>query len=470
MPDRPGSQPWREIEEIVGRSNPAELDAFLDTLAPSDVARAISRLDDEVRAHVLTLLEPEDAADLMEELSDAQGADILEDLPAHQAAAIVDEMESDERADVLAELDVEDAEAILSRMDPEEAEDARALLRYEPDTAGGIMVTEFLAYPMDQCVSDVLDDLRENAELYSDFGVQYAYALNEQGSLVGVLRLRDLVLAPSSAPLNQVMIPNPIYVEVDTPLEDVDHFFDRYTFVGVPVIDAAGKLVGVLRRGDAEEAISERSDKAFMQFGGIVGGEELRSMSVFERSFRRMSWLTLNLILSLGAATIILFFEPTIEKFVLLAFFIPVIGNMSGCSGNQAVAVSIREMALGLIKPQDYLRVLAKEAQVGVLNGLALGVLIAGIAFLVGSVASHSGSGEVATGLGVAVNLPLLALVVGCALGLNTLVALSLGGLVPLLLRALRVDPALSAPPIVMTLSDMCGFAILLGLATWLLV
>ena len=437
---------WEHIEAIVKSNDPKALDTFLDTLSSSEVARAISRLDEDAQNRVLTLLEPEDAADLIEELSDAQGADLLEDLPASQAAAIVDEMESDERADVLGELDTDDAEAILNRMDPEEAEDARRLLTYPPDTAGGLMITDFVAYPMTMRVADVLADLRKNAEEYSDYGVQYVYAISENEALVGVVRLRDLVLSRSDAPLPSVMMPNPLYALVTTSLEELDHMFERCTFVALPVTDESGKLVGVVRRAFVEEAQGERAEEALMRFGGIVGGEELRSMPILFRASRRLSWLTVNLLLSLVAAGVILAYEETVRDWIYLAFFIPVIGNMSGCSGNQAVAVSIRELTLGVIKPEDYARVFVKEAQVGLVNGLTLGIVLAGIALLL--------SGNL-----------LFAGAVGIALAVNTLVALALGGLVPLALRGLNLDPALAAPLAVTTIADMCGFSLVLTLA-----
>ncbi|MCP4641632.1 MAG: magnesium transporter [bacterium] len=447
MSDESRRESWEEITAIVeSGGSPADLDTFLDTISPAELARALSRLDDPSRTAVLTLLNPEDAADLLEELSDAQGADLLEELAPPQAAAIVDEMESDERADVLGELDSDEVEAILREMDPEEAEDARTLLTYPPDTAGGLMVTEFVAYPMSMTVRDVLQDLRKNAEMYSDYGVQYVYVLSEEERLVGVVRLRDLVLSPGDLPLPKIMIPNPLYALASTELDELDHVFERYTFVGLPVTNEQGTLVGVVRRSDVEEAQGERAEEALMRFGGIISGEELRSMPVTSRAFRRLMWLVLNLGLSLCAASIIMFYRETMDAFIELAFFIPVIGNMSGCSGNQAVAVSIREMSLGLIKPEDYVRVFIKEAQVGVLNGLAIGGLIAVVSY-------------------VWLQNPMFSLVVGSALAINSVVALSLGGLIPLVLRRVHADPALAAPLAVTTLADMCGFFLMLSMA-----
>jgi len=451
MPELRAQEPWIGIEAAIKHRDSRELSDCLDALSPADIARGISRLGAEDQERLLTLLEPEDAADLIEELPDSQAADLIEDLPASQAAAIVDEMESDERVDVLAELDHSDAEAILREMKPEEAQDARALLSHPPDTAGGIMETEFVVYPQSRRAADVLKDLRENIELFSDYDVQYVYVASEAGTLVGVVRVRDLVLSRGDAHLQSIMIANPVYVNADQSLDEVIQVFDRYPFVGLPVTNTEGKMVGIVRRGDAEEAVGERHERSLMRFGGIVAGEELRSMNLLSHSSRRLGWLCLNMVLSLTAASVVLGYEATIQEVFVLVFFMPVICNMSGCSGNQAVAVSIRELSLGLIKPQDFLLVLSQEIKIGIINGVVLGTLLGCVAMFLWPAN------------------PALALVIGCAFSLNTLIAVSLGGLIPLLLRALKVDPALAAPPMLTTVTDMCGFFLVLTLATLVL-
>ncbi len=445
--------PWIELKAVIQRGDEDKLLALLEDLPPGEVARALTRLEVEERNSLLGLLGPEEAADLMEELSDAQAAEIIDDLPPDKAAEIVDEMESDHRADLLGEMEDDDAEAILLEMDPTEAEDARALLEFEEDTAGGIMVTEFVVYSQEYTVADVVKDMRENAERYSDYGVQYAYVATPEGRLVGVLRLRDLLLSRADRQLKEIMIANPIYVLADTPLEELLHFFDRYSFWGVPVTDEDGRIIGVVRRADAEEAAGEEHERALLRFSGIIGGEELRSMPLRRRATGRLVWLAMNVFLSVLAASVILLFEGTISQVFALVFFIPIVGNMSGCTGNQAVAVSIREMALGLIQPSDFVRVWLKELSVGAINGVVLGFLIGVIAYLLNGVLWNDS--------------PYIAVVIGVAFTLNTLVAVSLGGLIPLMLRLIHADPALGAPPILTTLTDMFGLLLVLAIATF---
>ncbi len=450
MPDQAKMEPWDTLEGLIEKGSSGDLHEFLDTLSPSEVARSISRLSEGDQADLLTMLEPEDAADLIEELSDAQGAELMEDLSAEQAAAIVDEMESDERADLLGEMDDEDAEAILQRMDPEEAEEARQLLEHAHDTAGGLMVTEFVVYPQDLLVGDVLDDLRTNAEAYSDYGVQYAYVSSDRGTLVGVLRLRDLVLSPNDKPVREVMIVNPVSVLVSAPLEEMEHAFDRYQFSGLPVIAPEGDIVGVVQRADVEEAHSEKTERTFMRFSGIIGGDEIRTASIAGRSGARLWWLGINLVLSLVAASVIIVFQDVVDKVIALAALIPVLVNVSGCSGNQAVAVSIREMTLGLIRPRDFMRVVQQEVIVGVINGIVLGVMLGGFILL--------WKGDWRLGLAV-----------GLALALNTVLAVGLGGAIPLVLKRLNIDPAVAAAPMLTTVVDMCGFFLILSLAAALI-
>ena len=440
-------EPWEEIEAILEAGDTERLKAFVEALLPGETARAVSRLQEEDQTRLLTLLPPEDAADLLKEISHAQAADLIDDLPPPQAAAIVNQMPSDEQVDLLGELKAEEAEAIVQEMDVEEVKDVRQLSQYPPDTAGGLMITEYLVYPDHYKVANVLDDLREHTEKYSKYDVQYVYVISQNRTLVGVLRPRDLLLSAKETPVTRIMIPEPMHVPTHCPLDELVQFFDRYGFFGAPVTDEQLKLVGIVRRADVEEAVGDRADRTLLKFSGIVGGEELRSMSLPVRTFRRLSWLSINIVLNVVAASVIALYQDTLAAAIALAVFLPIISDMSGCSGNQAVAVSLRELTLGLVKPYEIFRVLLKEAAVGLINGVALGLLLGGVAW------GWKGN-------------PYLGLVVGGALALNTLVAVCLGGMIPLMLRRMKMDPALASGPILTTVTDMCGFFLALSFAT----
>ena len=441
---------WEELGAAAEAGDAERAHKLIGSVPAGELGWVMSRLDVQEQAGILRLLDPEAGADVVEQLEDVHAAGVMEELPAIDAAAILSELRSDHRADLVAELEDEAAEAVLAAMPRREAEAVRALVEYRPHVAGGLMVTEYLAFPLHATASDVLSELRGNVELYADYQVQYIYVVDRAGRLAGVLRLRDLLLSRPQTPLADLLVSDPVSVRDTMALDELEDVFDHHRFLGVPVVDRTGRMVGIVRRVEVEEALAERADSDYLKTQGIVGGEELRTMPLLVRSGRRLSWLSVNVVLNVIAASIIVLFEETLASVIVLAAFLPIISDMSGCSGNQAVAVSMRELSLGLVHPNEALRVWLKELGVGLLNGLALGLLLGAVAWL--------WKGNLVLGM-----------VVGGALALNTVVAVSLGGTVPLLLRRLGFDPALASGPILTTVTDMCGFLFALGFATLLL-
>ena len=441
-------QPWERLKALAEARNSKGLEAYLDEIGSSEAFRALLRLDLAARERVLTTLSPAEAADLIEEIPDEHAADLIEELPAPHAASILNEMESDDQADVLASMDPADAEAILAHMAPEEAEDARRLMPYARDVAGGLMVTEYLSYPENAEVGTVIDDLSRRAEegLSAE---TLAYVVSPAGRLVGGLPLRSLVLSRRNVQLAALARTSPC-VAADMALEALEDFFERTEARSVPVVDVQQMLIGVVYQEDVAQAMSARAEQDYLKMQGIVGGDEIRTLPVAVRARRRLSWLSVNILLNIVAASVIAFYEDTLSAVIALAVFLPIVSDMSGCSGNQAVAVSIRELSLGITKPFDVLRVWLQEIKVGVINGVVLGILL--------GLAAQLWKGN-----------PWLGLVVGGALAVNTMVAVSLGGVVPLVLKSLRFDPATSSGPILTTVTDMFGFFLVLSFATLLL-
>jgi len=444
-------RPWEELEDILEKADVSEMARYLDELPAEEVARALSRLSADDQTEIIHMLDWEDAAELMEQIPNSLAADLLSQVPADDAAQVLNLMQSNERADLLSEFDEEEAEAILEAMQPEAATDARLLSSYPPEVAGGLMITEYLWHYETAVVDDVIRDFREHAEIYSDYDVQYTYIVTEDMILIGVLRLRDLLLSPRQRKIKDIMIRSPLSVRDDTPLTELGRFFDEHEFIGVPVTDADGRLIGIVRHEDVDDALIDRADSDYLKSQGIVGGEELRSMPIWRRSSRRLSWLSINIVLNMIAASVIAFYQDTLSAVIALAVFLPIISDMSGCSGNQAVAVSIRELSLGLIKPFEVFRVWMKEISVGLINGVVLGLLLGAAAYL--------WKGNIYLGM-----------VVASAMAINTIVAVSIGGCVPLVLKWLKSDPALASGPILTTITDMCGFLLVLSFATMMLV
>ena len=442
--------PWETLSGLIASKNSVEATKFVETLSPPETARAISRLTGEEQLRLFSLLSPKDAADVIEDISEAQAADLVEDMPSEQAAAIMEELSSDHLVDVLGEMDDEASQAILAKMDLKDAAEARMLLEYSPDCAGGLMISEFLVYKIDNTIQDVLDDLQANRREYVDYHVQYFYVVDREEKLAGVLRMHDLLFPARETQLTQVMIPSPLHVSDKASLKELEEFFEEHHLFGVPVVDKDRRLVGVVLPNAIEEAVNKRKTKTFLRLSGIIGGEEFRTMPLFSRSGRRLSWLSMNIVLNIIAASVIALYQDTLAAVITLAVFLPMVSDMSGCSGNQAVAVSMRELSLGLVRPAELLWVLAKEAKVGIINGLVLGLLLGGVAYF------WKGN-------------PWLGLVVGGALAANTLVSVTLGGMLPLVLKRLKLDPALVSSPLLTTVTDMCGFFFVLSFAAAIL-
>ena len=418
--------PWKILSDLIAAENSDALMRFIETLSPPETARTISRLTEEEQHGLFRLLSPGDAADVIEDIPEIQAADMVEDMPSEQAAAIMEELASDHLADVLGEVDGDARRAILAKMDREDAAEARMLMKYPTDCAGGIMISEFLAYRVDDTIQDVLDDLQAHRSEYADYHVQYFYVVDREEKLVGVLRLHDLLFPARGTRLTQVMRPSPLCVSDKASLRALREFFDEHRLFGVPVVDHGQRLVGVVLPDDVEEAVSKQKTKTFLRLSGIIGGEEFRTMPLLSRSGRRLSWLSMNIVLNIVAASVIALYQDTLAAAITLAVFLP--------------------MVSGLVRPGELLWVLAKEAKVGIINGLVLGLLLGGVAYF------WKGS-------------PWLGFVVGGALAANTLVSVLLGGMLPLVLKHLKLDPALVSSPLLTTVTDMCGFFFVLSFA-----
>jgi magnesium transporter len=424
------------------------LEALLEAMPASEAVRVLLRLKPEDQQKLLTTLNPGDAAELIEEVPDQHAADMVERLPAIKAASIVQQMQSDDQADLIADIEGEEAEAILAAMPPQAADGVRRLIEYGPATAGGLMMTEVFAFDHTETVRDVLRQLTsDDAELDRYHG-QHPCVVSTARKLLGVVSLRSLLLSRRDTSLTAIMS-TPLSVTPDTPLDQLSDFFDEHDFLGVPVVDEANTLLGVVSRTAIAEAALERADADQLKIQGIVG-DELRSMPTLVRARRRLSWLSINVVLNIIAASVIALYEETLAAMIALAVFLPIVSDMSGCSGNQAVAVSLRELTLGVAKPIDVVRVWLKEVSVGIVNGVALGLLLASAAFL--------WKGNI-----------FLALVVGGALATNTVLAVSIGGTVPLVLKRFGIDPAVASGPILTTVTDMVGFLLVLSFAAALM-
>ncbi|MBX3378491.1 MAG: magnesium transporter [Phycisphaeraceae bacterium] len=408
--------------------------AYFGTLNQVEAAEVLASIADDARVREVLLWLPRE-----------QSGAILASIEPGRAAGVIAGLPSDERADLLAAIDEDPRAAIQALLPAAARRDAARLLAYPPDTAGGLMETEFVAYPAGASVRDAIRDLRSNQKKYSVIGVQYVYLLDEENRLFGVAPLRDLMLAAEDSLLSSLVTRTPATVRDTTSLHDVAATFDEHPFLALPVVDESGVMLGVISRADATEGEQEEAEDDYRLSQGIVGGEELRSMPVGIRLRRRSAWLGVNLLLCLGGAAIVAIHRDTLAKAIVVAAVLPVISATSGNAAMQAAAVTIRELTLGVIDPAAWRRVLAHELMLAALMALPLGCAVGLLSNLWGAPWT----------VGAAV---------GIAMALNAIIAIGIGATCPLLLRRLSVDPALASGPIATTLADVTGFALTLTL------
>lgn len=430
--------------EAIEASDSQQVEKIVEAISSQEALRQISLMDSDERDAFISMLEPETAAELIEEAPAELAASLIQDLDSSVAAKIMEELQTDTQADMVQEMEWEDSEAILDAMEPESADSVRRLSQYDPDTAGGLMELEVFSFPVGATVGAIIKRMTSEDEEFERHRGQHPYIVDEFGKLIGVVSLRDTLRSKRATPLADIMN-SPISVLPETGQNELAILFDENPFLGIPVVDNQGLLLGVVSRIELAEAELERAEQESLSRQQI--GDELRSMPTLLRSRRRLAWLSSNIVLNIIAASVISAYEETLAAVISIAIFLPMVSDMSGCSGNQAVGVSMRELSLGLTRPIDLFHVLRKEFSVGIINGIALGVLIGMVAW-------------------VWKDNAYLGLVIGLALSINTIVAVSFGGTVPLLLKHFGIDPAVAAGPLLTTVTDMVGFFLVLSLAT----
>jgi len=452
MNDQPNKDRDEELEvreeslqTALDDADEQQLAEIVDSISSQEALRQVSLMGASDRDELMTMLSAEAAAELVEEAPSELAVSMIEGLDSAVAAKIFEELHSDTQADMVQDMETASSEAILAEMTPESAENLRKLSLYDPDTAGGLMELEVFSFPVHEVIGTVLKRLIEGDDSFERYRGQHPYVVDEAGKLIGVISLRDMLRSRRAVKLVDVMH-TPISVLPETSQDELVELFDENPFLGIPVVDSQGILQGVVSRIEVAEAELERAESESLARQQI--GDELRSMPTFLRSRRRLAWLSSNIVLNIIAASVISAYEETLTAVIAIAVFLPMVSDMSGCSGNQAVGVSMRELSLGLTRPTDLFHVLKKELGVGVINGIVLGILIGIVAW-------------------VWKDNAYLGLVIGLALASNTLLAVSIGGTVPLVLKNFGIDPAVASGPLLTTVTDMAGFFLVLSLASF---
>ncbi len=446
----------RDRQEVADYldARPEEWEALAEA-APSDAADILEQLPEDEVADLLQELDADDAAEILEEIAPELAAALVEDLPAPELAAAVSEMSSKTGSDLLNELDQELTEEVLALVDDEVERELRRLLDYPTDTAGGLMSTEIAALPLGLSAGEAVERIRQLRDEYDD--LSYVYVVDDDRVLRGVISFRDLVFNRPGTSLDEVMV-EPISVTPLTDREEVAEICQRYHLLGIPIVDAAGRLLGKVTNEAVIEAIQDEATEDFAAAVG-AGVEETVYTDVW-RSFRmRSPWLVVNLLLALIVAWVIEQQTGVISDEPVLAALMPVVALLGGNGGNQSLAVMIRSLASDDVPGTRVPGILLRQTGVGLLNGS----LLAGVSFLIAYLLLDTGVFTTSS------NPVDVALVVGIAALANLVIATAAGSAIPVALRALGQDPALASSIFLTLITDVVGFGGFLLIAAALL-
>nr|WP_242977350.1 magnesium transporter [Clostridium fallax] len=434
-----------ELKKFLLHAPQKELVDAVDDIHPADILDLLH--DDENQYYIKTILQrlPESiVAEIIDEAEDEEKFEILSKFSDSKQRKIVQEMSSDELTDLVGHLDEEQSKKILEKMTQEEAEDVRQLLTYAPDTAGGIMATEFISIKENMTVKDTLEYLQTAAPDAET--AYYIYVLDNVGILKGVISLREIVITSFDTKISEIMNTNVINVTFDTDQEQVGHMFEKYGLLTIPVVDYKDMMLGIVTVDDIMQILRDETTEDIHRLAGIDEGEKVDG-TIGQSVKSRLPWLYINLLTAILASATVSLFEGTISKVVILATFMPIVAGMGGNAGTQTLTIIVRGIALGELTFENAKRIFFKEIIVGISTGAATGLAIAILA------AIWAGK-------------PIFGVVIGLAMILNMTAATMAGYLVPVALKKLRIDPALASAVFVTTVTDVLGFFFFLGLAT----
>jgi magnesium transporter len=442
---KPATIDYDTVREMLRTATPDRVLRFIGKSHPADIALLFKGLEPgEVRQLFDVLSSARRAAKTLKELPPELLPDILALIDDEKLGRVIVRADPDDAVTFIDSLPEERREKILALLDPERRDEVRELISYPEGTVGRIMTTDFMALPPTTTAQGAIDKIRERGELETFF---YLYVVDEAGKLIGVVPIRNLVIAPPDRTLSEMMISDPVKADVFMDQEEAARLVAKYELLALPIVDEGGRLEGIITVDDVIDIINEETTEDMYKMAGLA--EEDRVFTPVSRSVKmRLPWTILNLVTASLAASVVGFFEGTLQEIVALATFMPIVAGVGGNGATQTATVIIRAIALGELEFSSAWRAIIKQISVNILLALAAGGVIAVAALL------WKGN-------------PWLGLVLACAMIVNLgLVAGLSGAVIPLLLKALKFDPALGSGIVVTGLTDAFGFLSFLGLAT----
>ncbi len=437
------------IRGIIENNDADDARAELATLHPADIAELYQNLDLEQAEYLFRLLDADTAADVLMELDEDDRLKLLEAMPAEDIAKQIDHLDTDDAVDLIQQLDEEQRDEILSHIDDvEQAGDIVELLKYDEDTAGGLMATEMIVvnenWSMPECIRQMRLQAEEMDEIY------YVYVVDDDNKLRGILPLKTMITDPSVSKIKHVMETDPASVKANAPIDEVALDFEKYDLVAMPVIDSIGRLLGQITVDDVMDEVRESSERDYQLASGISSDVDADD-SIFAQVKARIPWLLIGIVSGILASLILGTFESKLQAVTALALFIPIIGGTGGNVGVQASAIVVQSLANGTLDVREFSKQLGKEVLIGLLNA----TIIASVIFIYNIIMLP---GDFAVTISVAVSLFIV-----------VMFATILGTVVPLTLEKLKINPALATGPFIQISNDLVGLVIYVWIATFFL-
>ena len=408
----------------------------------ADIARWFPRLRTEAKSSLFKILvEEKRMGEVLRDLNSADISEFVEETESAVVADILHTMPADDVTRILSDFPEEKKAELLNLIEGATSTDVERLLEYEEKTAGSIMTPNFFALPEETTAAEATERIRELADVEMVF---YVYVVDEENKLKGVLSLRQLVATKPDTPLKDLMTSHLYTVHTDMPQEAVARAVARYNLLAIPVINSIGQLVGIVTIDDVVDVIREENTEDMLKMAG-TGAVDITSRSIFRNTRARLPWLLASFVGGLIAVYVIGIFESQLQTIAALAAFIPIIMGMGGNIGTQSSTIIVRSIAIGEVDIKDTWRVLWREFSTGALLGTAYGVLLGGFASLFPQFREHAWK---------------LPLVVALAIFVNMIIAATVGTVIPMFFKRVRIDPAIATGPFVTTAIDVAGIFI----------
>ncbi|MDP0563090.1 MAG: magnesium transporter [Candidatus Endonucleobacter sp. (ex Gigantidas childressi)] len=439
-----GDKELKELNDALENGVSQELREMLNSLPPADTAHLLESSPPKLRSLLWRLIDREQEGGVLQELSDEVRQFFLDRMNITELKAITEGQDVDDIADLLQQLPDTITRKVLDSMDGQDRQRVEAVLSYSEDSAGGLMNTDTITIRPCNTVDVVLRYLRRHEEIPEM--TDSLLVVNRRDEYIGRLPLTLLLTTDPSAIIQDVMLTDLEPIEANTPASQVAQMFERQDLVSAPVVGDNQKLMGRITIDDVVDVIREEGERSMMSMAGLDNDEDTFAPA-FKTARRRALWLGINLVTAFIAASVIGMFQTTIDKVVALAVLMPIVAGMGGNAGGQALTLVIRGMALGQVSTTNLKWLLSRELVAGFMNGVLWAVLVAAAAWLW----FHD---------------PIISLVIGCAMVINITVAVMVGASLPVLLKAMNIDPALAGTIMLTTVSDVVGFLSFLGLAS----